>query len=108
LYASADPIDGVDPTGMYSQKFGYDVEDEVQRQYSNDFYAGDPAPIKSTGRKSTRRQLLAAILSLSIVVSAFHDQVGIDLPHFFAHGIIRHQNLLNMTATSSESVRSLG
>jgi RHS repeat-associated protein len=44
LYASADPIDRVDPTGMYSQKFGYDVEDEVQRQYSNDFYAGDPAP----------------------------------------------------------------
>jgi RHS repeat-associated protein len=45
LYSQSDPVDLFDPSGMYSQQFGYDVEDEVQRQYSNDFYAGDEAPL---------------------------------------------------------------
>jgi RHS repeat-associated protein len=33
-YASGDPVDFVDPRGLYTQSFGYAVEDEIEDQYS--------------------------------------------------------------------------
>jgi RHS repeat-associated protein len=33
LYADADPTNGFDPTGLYTQDFGYRIEEEVERQY---------------------------------------------------------------------------
>jgi RHS repeat-associated protein len=36
LYASADPIDFSDPLGLYTQSFGYAVEDEIELQYRAD------------------------------------------------------------------------
>src|SRR6185312_11530386 len=39
LYADADPVDNIDPLGLYTQQFGYDVEDAVQKAYTGDFGA---------------------------------------------------------------------
>jgi RHS repeat-associated protein len=36
LYASADPVDFSDPLGLYTQPFGYAVEQEIQPQYAVD------------------------------------------------------------------------
>jgi RHS repeat-associated protein len=33
LYAHANPVDGWDPTGFFTQRFGYAVEEEIERQY---------------------------------------------------------------------------
>jgi len=37
LYADGDPVNIIDPTGLYSQQFGYDVEDVVQAAYETEF-----------------------------------------------------------------------
>jgi RHS repeat-associated protein len=37
LYGGSNPVDNVDPTGLYTQQFGYDVEDAVDEQYEQDF-----------------------------------------------------------------------
>ena len=34
LYVSSNPVDYIDPTGLYSQQFGYDVEDVVEPAYT--------------------------------------------------------------------------
>jgi hypothetical protein len=37
LYSGSNPVDNVDPTGLYTQRFGYDVEDALDEQYQQDF-----------------------------------------------------------------------
>jgi len=37
LYATANPVDNVDPTGLYTQQFGYDVEAVVGPAYQSDY-----------------------------------------------------------------------
>jgi RHS repeat-associated protein len=37
LYADANPVDNVDPTGLYTQQFGYDVEAVVEPAYQSDY-----------------------------------------------------------------------
>ena len=44
LYANCDPVDNIDPKGLYTPAFGYAVEAAVQARYSIDpSYAGDVA-----------------------------------------------------------------
>ncbi len=40
LYADADPVNGLDPTGLYTQAYGYEVEGIVQDAYIADFGGG--------------------------------------------------------------------
>jgi RHS repeat-associated protein len=41
LYADTNPINAIDPTGLYTQAFGYAVERRVQAEYERDFGADD-------------------------------------------------------------------
>jgi RHS repeat-associated protein len=36
LYCYGDPINGIDPSGLFTQKFGYLAEDAIQQIYKND------------------------------------------------------------------------
>jgi RHS repeat-associated protein len=46
LYTSGDPTDSIDPTGLYTQSFGFDVEEEVEKQYE----LSHPGDVVSYGR----------------------------------------------------------
>src|SRR6185437_2170151 len=56
LYADADPVDNIDPLGLYTQQFGYYVEDAVQKAYTGDFGANAQVTYGGWSRLGTAGQ----------------------------------------------------
>ena len=56
LYADANPVDNIDPLGLYTQQFGYDVEDAVQEAYTGDFGANAQVTYGGWSRLGTAGQ----------------------------------------------------
>jgi|GEM_PF-384136 len=67
LYSGANPVDFADPTGLYTQQFGYAVEDAVQAAYIADF-GDDPLSVSfgKWSRQSWAYTLKPDILDLRV------------------------------------------
>jgi RHS repeat-associated protein len=75
LYGGANPVNNSDPSGLYTQQFGYDVEDEVEKEYTADFGASDLVSFGKWSRVggSASYRLKPDILDLRISRLAWMD-----------------------------------
>jgi RHS repeat-associated protein len=75
LYGGANPVNNSDPSGLYTQQFGYDVEDEVEKEYTADFGASDLVSFGKWSRVggSASYRLKPDILDLRITRLAWMD-----------------------------------